>query len=204
VARSLAQIARISQIALDMDGVLVDCVRGCMRLYGVEPPAGDRYDDITEWDGISAAVAQRSGRPLDEAEMWGRVGQQPESWWAVLEPTPWADALVREVCALVGIENVSIVTCPLGVGYAASAAGKLQWVRRHFPTLERAVILAKRKGLVAAPGRLLIDDGDHNIIDWAATGAPTMTWPAPWNELRHRTASHALGALRALQFGVAT
>ena len=59
--------------------------------------------------------------------------------------------------------------------------GKVQWVRRYLPQLEKRMILTRDKSLCAAPGRLLVDDYHRNIDAWRAQGGTGFLWPAHHN-----------------------
>ena len=70
----------------------------------------------------------------------------------------------------------------LGAAGPWNYADKHHWIERHFPYIHyRNIIFATCKGEVAGPGRVLIDDGVHNLAPWAAAGGIAAAYSQPWN-----------------------
>jgi 5'(3')-deoxyribonucleotidase len=72
-----------------------------------------------------------------------------------------------------------ILTSPGKQSHAYSA--KVEWCRRRLMAHEHQVIVTKHKPLLAAPGRLLIDDNPENCKNWMVHGGTAILWPQPGN-----------------------
>lgn len=162
----------LDRILLDIDGVLADFVGGALRLF-------HRLDALEAWPPGEWEVARVIG--VADEDFWATVDHGGEDFWARLEPTPWAAGFV-ELCEGVCPGRVSLLSSPSRDPY--SAAGKIQWIRSHFPQFEQRYIFAPaEKELLAAPGRLLIDDNDGNCERFAAAGGDAIVFPQPWNRI---------------------
>lgn len=178
-------------ILLDMDGVLVDFVGAVRRLLPSVPP-----DE--RWPPGSHDLAGLGG--VSEAEMWRRVDAEGPGWWADLEPYPWAADLLD----LAGPAAV-VVTSPHR--HPACHAGKAEALRRLLPGARArryAMVPRHLKRLLAAPGRVLVDDHDVTVAEFRAAGGEAVLFPRPWNA-RHAEAADplpvALAAVRAARGG---
>jgi hypothetical protein len=88
-----------------------------------------------------------------------------ELFWLSLRPEPWFGELI-DLCRLYS-NQLHFITSP-SIGGVAARIGKLKWFERYQPKyVERVHVLAD-KWMFAAPGRLLIDDADHNVNQWTA------------------------------------
>lgn len=154
-------------IFLDMDGVLVDWDAAVYALYGQKPPARSVR---RPWD-TEKVIGTTS------ADMWARINANGPDWWEFLDPYPWFAELHDELKAM-GPELV-ILTAPCDGGN--SSAGKVRWLNRHLGRGTYRLVMTKHKDLLAAPGRVLVDDGDHNADAFDAAGGHTVLLPQPWN-----------------------
>jgi len=154
-------------IVLDMDGVLADFVSGTCALFGMpsgwQPSHWDFYDDF----GVDART------------FWAKVSMRPD-FWLDLEPTPWKDELVS-LAQQHGREWV-IATSP--AIDPSCWQQKVAWVYEHVDACCRNLVVTPQKHLLSAPGRVLIDDSDHNVEKWRAAGGTAILFPTPWNENR--------------------
>lgn len=195
----------IAEIAIDLDQVLADMIRATMDLYGISYEPGDKWLDVKDWDGISVALNQRKNIPLGssaaitEEELWGRVGEQGAAWWARFHKLPHADLLVKTAINKVGELNVFLLTAPMSRCLGPCVQGKYEWVSKHYPKLLKRIVYADEKFRAAAPYRLLVDDGVHNITAWTWAGGPAMLWPACWNPLAGMAAADALLHLSSMR-----
>jgi 5'(3')-deoxyribonucleotidase len=158
------------KILLDMDGVLADFVGGICRAHDRSNPFDDpanrgRYEMTDIW-GISAT---QFWKPADE------------EFWANLEPTPEASEVVRLAVETVGIDNVCILSSPRSDPHCIP--GKIRWIKRHFPELDRRYLFGPRKEFCAGLGRTLIDDYDVNVTGFYNAGGRALLFPRPWNSL---------------------
>ena len=168
----------ITQICLDIDGVLVDWCGAVCKIFGQDPD--DVYarwmpgNDITEPLGISLT------------DMWKAVDAYGEDFWSGLEAYPWCDEL-WETCT--AIAPTILLTSPSR--NPASVAGKVRWMQERFGDGFRDFSISPRKHFCARPGAVLIDDTDKNCdqfvtgVDGQPTGAKAIVFPQPWNSLKH-------------------
>jgi len=151
----------VRQILLDLDGVLADFALGVCRLCGRDGPNAD---------DLGRAVHEVAG--ITQGDMWRRIDQAGAKFWRELPATPWADELVK-LCRAHG--DVVIATAPSQD--PAAAAGKLAWIQRRFGRRCRDYAITPRKDLLAAPGRLLVDDAARHVEDFTAAGGQAVLVP---------------------------
>jgi 5'(3')-deoxyribonucleotidase len=162
----------VRQILLDMDGVIVDFVRGVCALHGKENPYLDGQN-INEFGmdliwGMSANA------------FWKDCGFD---FWKSLEFTPEAASIISAVEGAVGKENVCLLTAPCST--AGCIDGKREWVRQNMPDYSKRLMVGSAKEFLAAPDRLLIDDRNENIWSYSGAGGRGFLFPRPWNESNH-------------------
>jgi len=153
-------------IFLDMDGVLCDFVSAAFSAHGStfnpqEYPRGE--------------FAIESVLGCTTKEFWRRIDFAGEYFWEHLEPYPWAEVLFRE---LQRVDEVIIATSPSRS--PASYAGKQRWLR-YMGMNGVQSMFGSRKYLMAKPGRVLVDDGEHNVTPWIREGGQAVLVPQPWN-----------------------
>lgn len=162
------------QLYLDMDGVLVDFIGGALA----------RHNSDTEF--YYATHPDRLGRWIYETDIaankqqfWEKVNVP--GFWVGLRPTRESSDLVFLVGELFGIDRTAILTAPSDD--PKSITEKQNWVAKYFPEYKLNMIFAPgdSKKLVAGPGRILIDDSDTNVRNWALAGGTGILFPRPWN-----------------------
>jgi PAS domain-containing protein len=153
---------------VDQDGVLTDFNRAALRAHG--RPADF---PVTGWPlyGLLGLTADEFWAALDEERHWAEMVWTPDG---------------REILSLCertfGRERVFILTSPSRS--RGCLAGKMEWVRRHLPDYDRRVIFTNEKSLLAAPGRVLVDDYENHTRPFTAAGGRGILLPRPWNGLR--------------------
>lgn len=165
---------------VDMDGVLCSFTQGVLALFGHPDPVKGEYD-IEGWDGIHGEINRY--RPdfahVTHDQVMDAVRDEGHQFWSRLVPYPWTYDLIAV------IEDsgtpYNLLTTHAG---GESAMGKVQWVRRYLPHLEKKMILTREKWHCAKPGRVLIDDHHRNIDDWETQGGHAILWPSPHNRDR--------------------
>lgn len=155
-------------IYLDMDGVLCDFMSACLKLHG-DPEVNHAG---TFW-GVCHSLN------ITEEQFWTPINAAGSSFWADLNWTNDGKDILKEVEELFGMENVCLLSSPSHC--PSSVYGKLEWIRRHVPAYSKRYLLGPDKGFVASSGRLLIDDGDHNIQKWVGGKGIAVRVPRPWN-----------------------
>lgn len=156
---------------LDLDGVLVDFVKGAYKLHSqpYDPAARIPYDFMSTF-GIS------------NNEFWAPMDFD---FWAGLGWTTEGKELLRGLERLFGQENIVLLTSPcLTVG---SVEGKIEWIRQNLPAYSRQFFVGPCKHLAAGPDKILIDDHDDNCIKFLAYGGHARLVPRPWNAEKNGT-----------------
>ena len=126
----------------DMDGVLVNFIKGYLELSGRDI-FGQYHTDKRFWE------------PIDKAGV---------EYWINLEWTPDG----KELWDYIKKYNPELLSSPSIQN--DSRVGKAKWVERELPGVHLILRSAKRKQEFAAPDTILIDDRDSNIEQWAAAG----------------------------------
>jgi 5'(3')-deoxyribonucleotidase len=158
---------KINHIFLDMDDVLCDFVGGVLRLV-------HREDALQHWPTGQWHIHKVLG--IDSHELQSVIDHHGEHFWAGLKPLPWAEELVH-ICE--SFATVSIASIPSHSPY--SAAGKLQWIERHFPKFSREYDLCTNKARLATDCCVLIDDNERNTDEFQEAGGRGVLFPQPWN-----------------------
>ncbi len=158
----------ITHVLVDMDGVLCDFVSAAMRVHGSSYdaslwPAGS--DELFEILGVSVAT------------FWQKIDQfdAEQGFWSRLKAYSWHHDLI----AMVEPFGFTIATSPSRDPFCA--AGKIQWLQRHLGERFNAYMVGMQKFLLAAPGRILIDDRDRECDRFRDAGGESIVFPQPWN-----------------------
>ncbi len=135
--------------------------------------AGDSRNDILiflDMDGVVADTelhAHNTGVEMDSKT----ADDLSREWWASIPPCAGAKEFYDDLRA---IGRVRFLT---GVKKGSGCRiGKEDWLKTFVPergwgiSLDMIPLASKDKWLVAAPGRILIDDREENIRDWIAYG----------------------------------
>jgi len=179
--------SRPSRIFLDMDGVLADFCGGAFAAFGRDPASVDLQTAV---DGCIDSFLAPS-----REEFWRVLSADwtSHAFWEELLPYPLAHELV-ETC--LSVAPTCVLTAPPG-RFPGAAAGKMAWMKNHFPDLP--YLIGRDKTFCACPGHLLIDDTDKQIGKFVAAGGAGLLWPQPWNSLRDRRQEDVLATLRKLR-----
>jgi 5'(3')-deoxyribonucleotidase len=143
-------------VFLDMDGVLVDFVKGALRAHNIST-----YDPDGRWD--MCEVLQ-----ITAEDFWGPLNTV--EFFENLEPTEEFDFIMN----LTDGHERYILTSPSNRGPVAH--GKYNWLSRYLPHLP--TIMTDQKHLLAYTGGFLIDDCDKYIDSYFG---PKVLLPRPWN-----------------------
>ena len=158
----------ISHVLLDMDGVLCDFVSAAMRVHGFS------YDEAL-WPEGQDALFDTLG--VSVSEFWREIDRfdEEQGFWARLKAYSWFQDLV----AMVEPIGFTIATSPSSDPFCAS--GKVQWLHRHFGETFNNYMVGSQKSLLAARGRVLIDDRDKECDRFREAGGEAIVFPQPWN-----------------------
>lgn len=155
----------MSTCFLDMDGVLVDLIGGLCKKFN--RPSPYKY---AKWKGIWHCL-----------EYFGEnvFADCGESFWEELPPTYDCYEIVKLLES--NFDEIIILSHP--DKHPGCMAGKVLWLQRHFLQFSESYIFTPHKHFVAAPGRMLIDDHDTNVLRFRAAGGNAILVPRPWNSL---------------------
>jgi len=159
------------RIALDMDEVLADWVGGMLHEFNTTEGTSFTREQINMWK-VEETLGYRSNYFVD-------MLMRDTQFYANLKPIPGAVSGVRSLISD-GHDVLIVTSVPMSAPIALD--GKVHWLRRHIPEFSlQNFISAKRKSLVEAD--VLVDDGDHNIIEWYRDrpNSRALVWDAPWN-----------------------
>jgi len=154
---------------LDLDGVVVDFIGGALRQHG--------------WNDLNSATVSWTfwrDKGLSDTDFWESKNHE---FWANLEITEDGLEILNVVERIVGRNNIFICSSPCLTKGCTS--GKATWVDRHLPVgYGQRLVLTGRKEVMAGKDRILIDDHDENLQQFASAGGRTCCVPRPWNKMR--------------------
>ena len=160
---------QINTVYLDMDGVITDFVSGFEQLairkgYKKNSEIYKNWSIEGDW-GIT------------KSQFWHAIHGEGSTFWANLPKYPYSDSLVNIIKA--SGKELFILSTPSHK--PSSWAGKVEWIRLHYPQLISKTILTEHKYLLAKPGTLLIDDKPENCKKFRENGGSSYMWSQPWN-----------------------
>lgn len=112
---------------------------------------------------------------MTKTKFWSPIDEDP-NFWHGLPKLPHCDMLVKLA------QSISDAVCILSSphNHENCFAGKHEWIKQHLPA-SVGTVLAKQKHLLAAPGRLLIDDQDDKVNAFRSAGGSAILFPQHWN-----------------------
>lgn len=153
------------KILLDLDGVIVDFVKGVIDWYKVDMDPKDW--PVSCWD-----IGEGIDRP--NHLIWNGL---TENFWANLEFTEEAPRILNMLSGL----DVCLLTSPSDT---RSVVGKMEWISKNLPDFyfSRKVLIGPGKEFCACPTNLLIDDNTENCKKFIEVGGNAILYPARWND----------------------
>lgn len=153
-------------VMLDLDGVLVDFVRGCFKLFN----RNDIPYESIQWDLEKLFFPDKPPKYF-----WEHLGY---NFWSTLPWTPGGQYFLNQVIAVAGQENIVFCTSPCATN--GCAEGKIEWLAQNIPQMKNQYMITKMKH-VAAKGNILVDDHIPNCQKFEQHGGKTILYPQPWN-----------------------
>ena len=138
----------MTQIYVDMDGVLADFDRAAWERLGLRDPRKAESD-------------------LGGPEFWRRIGAIPH-YYRSLPLMPDARVLWAGVLAARPRPPIILTGVPWSI--ATAVADKRAWAAEHFPCAAVITCAAKDKARYCRPGDILIDDWPKYRALWEAAG----------------------------------
>jgi 5'(3')-deoxyribonucleotidase len=161
---------KIERVFLDLDGCITNFVSGALNALGVtsyEIPPGE--GKIEKWKGIGVSTRQ----------FWKSIDATNEYFWADLPKYEWSDQLVQLLEEESG-GNLHVLTSPSRNPYCL--AGKMMWIQKWYPKLQRKMILTPDKYLLAKnESHILIDDTEKKCDDFFMAGGTSLLFPQLYN-----------------------
>jgi 5'(3')-deoxyribonucleotidase len=165
----------LSAVYLDMDGVLVDLMDGIAKMLDVEvaPFYGPLHDS---WEAVSVVLKHVTGEEWTEERLMATIAERGLDFWIGLRKYPWADELLA-LCE--GFAPTVLMTSPAHLPVAA--AGKMEWIFKNFPHVERYSITSCKHHL-SRPDAVLIDDSVEFCEKFREHGGVAYLFPQPWSD----------------------
>jgi 5'(3')-deoxyribonucleotidase len=159
----------ISQICLDVDGVLADFTRAALPLFGKDP---DEF--VRNWPPGCYYLSEALG--LSVREFWAPIDRAGWRFWADIPALPEA----RDLFALCQRTAPTVIVTTPSL-HTSSVGGKVTWLQKMFGRGFRDYFVGARKEFCARPGSVLIDDFEDNCRTFSNAGGRSILFPQPWN-----------------------
>jgi hypothetical protein len=153
-------------ILLDMDGVLTDWRGGVLKLAG-----RSRKEEAVKAAEIDGSFAAFEGLVGGRDAIHNMVEHAGIDFWKNLDKLPGADLLVNTLLQL----PHQLLICTSPGSWPIAAAGKIEYLHRHWPGLDFCICKSKHK--LASPHKLLIDDHKPWIDNFMGLGGHAFYWP---------------------------
>lgn len=153
-------------VLLDMDGVIVDFVRGSLAFHGKTLPYADVRWDFPQQVGFGATWAPA---------FWGPLGHD---FWSDLPWTPFGRELLAGLESRVG-DDILFTSSPCDTPGCES--GKRAWLAKHVPHLKDHFNFSKKKHKLSKPFTVLVDDHDANVEKFNKGLGIAVLVPLPWS-----------------------
>lgn len=151
-------------IYLDMDGVLADFAQASARVF--HKPV----ESIQEWGFYEALGTTEDG-------FWKKIHGIGADFWVGIPPYPWYKRIYEE-CKKTA--PTIILTSPSD--HESSPQGKSVWLKERLGVCPKGYLMGSSKHHLAHKNALLIDDADHNVDRFRASGGRAILFPRPWNK----------------------
>jgi len=154
-------------LLLDLDDTLNKLVPRWLQFYNKDFNDNLQIENIKSWD-ICNYVKPTCGHKIYDylllPDLFRDLDIQPNAY----EVTKW----------LLNYVDIYIVTSYI----YQTCVDKVKWIKKHLPHIDtNNIVFCNNKGLIKAD--YIIDDGDHNILDFQKTnllGLPII-FDMPWN-----------------------
>ena len=182
-------------IFIDMDGVLCDFVGGVLTALLEDNYIQEQPGDLLkrwqksfpgEWDICKVTTCSNE-------DMWRTIHNIGKSFWSELEETSLYLPLRSLLKELEAEERVSVMVASSPSNNASSYTGKFEWLKSRRINAHSRAMLGSQKHLLAATGRILVDDNDDNCRRFKEHGGRAVLVPQIWNSL-HEVASEGYDA----------
>lgn len=174
----------ITQILLDMDGVIADFCTHAILTFGKDPSEVYR-----QWRPGHYEIHEVLGLPSADF-FWSQVNRYGHEWWSSIPHYSWASELWN---VLEAIAPITILTSPSRNPNAAK--GKVRWLLNWKGSTFRSYMIGPQKYLCARQGALLVDDTESKVKKFTIHGGHAILFPRLWND-NHEYADDPIGFVR--------
>lgn len=154
------------KIWLDMDGVVANWLKSAANTLGIDLRRSDIREQIKDGKRMENFVG-------GDSKMWPKIDAKGEAWWENMEKLPWADDLINLLKK--ETKELSFLSSPSNSPICYS--GKIKWVKKNYPDMERDLFLACKKYRCASSDSLLIDDTAKKCKKFRENGGHAFEWP---------------------------
>ncbi len=154
------------KIWLDMDGVVAHWMKSAANTLGVDLRRSDIRQQIKDGKRMESFVG-------GDSKMWPIIDAEGEAWWENMAKLPWADDLINLVKK--ETKELSFLSSPSNSPICY--AGKIKWVIKNYPKMDRDVFIGCKKYRCASPDSLLIDDTAKKCKKFRENGGHVFEWP---------------------------
>lgn len=165
----------ITHVFLDVDGVLADFTGHALQML-------DRADFIDNYPAGEYSIDKLVG--LTQEEFWGKLDS--DYFWRTIPPFNGTFKFVRDLYELCHDLNAALFYCTVGTVHQYFSSARAKWLQQmnfgagvHTPPI--LLPTWEDKILLAAPGRVFVDDNLLILNAVEAAGATAIRVPQPWN-----------------------
>lgn len=177
-------------VFVDLDEVLADFVGAALRMHGWSREEFEKRQPIGTWD-------MTLGLDMDKGTFWSMIAEQGSSFWAFLPRTPWFCEMLTWLESL-DCDWYILSAPPRG---SAGYIGKTIWLKEKFGINFTRFFITPHKELLAAEGRILIDDRQRNLDRFESAGGRGILFPSLFNSAfthRHNPVAYVKEQYNAL------
>ncbi len=150
-------------VLIDQDDVLAEYIKEVTRIYNLRYGTNITEDMCNNWN-LHAVFGERIENVMHDPEIFRN-----------LEPTDGAIETFERMYKS-NLFDMYIVTA----AQPCSVEAKHEWIRKYLPFFpEERIIICRKKGMIR--GDYLLDDGMHNIEDFAKMGGKPIIFNRPHN-----------------------
>jgi len=155
-------------IFLDMDGVISFWEKSAAKTLDLDLDDKETRDKIKNGKRLETFVG-------GDSVMWPMIDKGGTKWWRDMELLPWGKRLYEELKKKA--DHFCFLTSPSS--NATCAAGKVEFLHKHFGEKFKDFLIGKHKELCASPRSLLVDDSDSKVKKFRSFGGHAFKWPCP-------------------------
>lgn len=156
------------RISLDLDGVVADWGKAAAKTCGVDINDEKIREELKNGKRMEEFVG-------GDEKMWPMIDAEGDAWWENIEKTDWADDLIN----LLKKETKHLFFLSSPSKHPTCYSGKIKWILKNYPKMDRDVFLGCKKHLFANPNTLLVDDTEKKIKKFREFGGHAFKWPCP-------------------------